>query len=71
MRDDQTGPKEFRELLKEITLLLTYEATRHIPTYEKEIRTPLVKMTENIETKKLLWFQSSGQDSEWSKGFFL
>jgi uracil phosphoribosyltransferase len=44
MRDDQTGPKEFRELLKEITLLLTYEATRHIPTYEKEIRTPLVKM---------------------------
>ncbi|HNS75588.1 MAG: uracil phosphoribosyltransferase [Mesotoga sp.] len=54
MRDDQTGPKEFRELLKEITLLLTYEATRHIPTYDKEIKTPLVKMVgQCIEDKKV------------------
>ncbi len=54
MRDDQTGPKEFRELLKEITLLLTYEATRHIPTYEKEITTPLVRMVgQSIEDKKV------------------
>jgi uracil phosphoribosyltransferase len=54
MREDSTGPKEFRELLKEITLLLTFEATRHLPTYEKEITTPLVKMTgKMIEDKKV------------------
>lgn len=43
MRKKETGPKEFRELLREITLLITYEATRHIPVYELEVETPLEK----------------------------
>ncbi len=43
MRDKTTGPKEFRELLKEITLLLAYEATRRVPVYRKEVETPLAK----------------------------
>ncbi|MBO8161615.1 MAG: uracil phosphoribosyltransferase [Thermosipho sp. (in: Bacteria)] len=43
MRKKDTGPKEFRELLKEITLLIAYEATRHIELYETEIETPLEK----------------------------
>ncbi|ABR31241.1 Uracil phosphoribosyltransferase [Thermosipho melanesiensis] len=43
MRKKDTGPKEFRELLKEITLLIAYEATRHIETFETEIETPLEK----------------------------
>uniref|UniRef100_A0A7C4RV33 Uracil phosphoribosyltransferase n=1 Tax=Fervidobacterium thailandense TaxID=1008305 RepID=A0A7C4RV33_9BACT len=43
MRKSDTGPKEFRELLREITLLLAYEATRHIEVYEMEIETPLEK----------------------------
>jgi len=34
MRKIDTGPKEFRELLREITLLIAYEATRHIEVYE-------------------------------------
>ena len=38
MRDKNTGPKEFRELLKEITLLMTYEALRNLPTQETEIQ---------------------------------
>ncbi|KUK94761.1 MAG: Uracil phosphoribosyltransferase [Thermotogales bacterium 46_20] len=54
MRNRETGPKEFRELLKEITLLLTYEATTHINTYEVEIETPLAKMKgKMIEDKKV------------------
>lgn len=43
MRKKETGPKEFRELLREITLLIAYEATRHIQVYEMEVETPLEK----------------------------
>ena len=31
MRNKDTGIKEFRELLEEISMLLTYEATRDLP----------------------------------------
>lgn len=41
MRDERTGPKEFRELLEEISMLLTYEATRDFPVEEVQVRTPL------------------------------
>ncbi len=41
MRKKDTGPKEFRELLKEITLLIGYEVTRHIKLYETDVETPL------------------------------
>jgi len=41
MRKKETGPKEFRELLREITLLIAYEATRHIEVFEMEVETPL------------------------------
>jgi uracil phosphoribosyltransferase len=45
LRDKSTGPKEFRELVKEITMLMTYEATRHIALREKIVETPLEKCT--------------------------
>ena len=32
MRDKRTGPKDFRELLEEITVLMGYEVTRDFPT---------------------------------------
>ncbi len=41
MRDIQTGPKEFRELLRELTLLLAYEATANLKTTLKEVQTPI------------------------------
>ncbi len=41
LRDEQTGPKEFRELLEEISMLITYEATRDFPVEEVPVRTPL------------------------------
>lgn len=54
MRELSTGPKEFRELLREITFLLGYEATRCIQTYEVEVSTPLGKARgEMIEDKKV------------------
>ncbi|MFO7882981.1 MAG: uracil phosphoribosyltransferase [Kosmotogaceae bacterium] len=54
LRGKDTGPKEFRELTKEITLLITYEATRFIRTHEVEIETPICKTkSKMIEDKKV------------------
>ncbi|MCX7813121.1 MAG: uracil phosphoribosyltransferase [Pseudothermotoga sp.] len=55
MRSKATGPKEFRELLREITFLLAYEATRNIETLEIEVETPLEKTKGYaIEDKKMV-----------------
>ncbi|PNR96308.1 uracil phosphoribosyltransferase [Petrotoga sp. 9PWA.NaAc.5.4] len=54
MRNKDTGPKEFRELLNEITLLLTYEATRNLQTLEIDVETPIEKTKgEVVEDKKI------------------
>ena len=45
MRDKETGSKDFRQLLKEISLLMGYEVTRDIPLDPIEIETPICKMT--------------------------
>ena len=44
MRDKNTGTKEFRELLDEISMLMVYEVTRDLPTVEVEVETPLTTM---------------------------
>ncbi len=41
MRDKNTGSKEFRELITEVTMLMCYEATRDLPLAEVEIETPI------------------------------
>ena len=41
MRDRNTSTAEFRRLLREISLLLAYEATRKLPVAAAEIDTPL------------------------------
>jgi len=43
MRDKNTGAKEFRELLQEISMLMVYEVTRDLPTETVEIETPIGK----------------------------
>ena len=54
MRDKETGPKEFRELLNEIAMLMVYEVTRDLPTEEVEIETPICKCTaRQLAGKKL------------------
>ncbi|MGI6092390.1 MAG: uracil phosphoribosyltransferase [Veillonellaceae bacterium] len=41
IRDIKTGPKEFRELLEEVAMLMAYEITRDLPLEETEITTPV------------------------------
>ena len=41
MRNKDTGAKEFRELLEEISMLMVYEVTRDLPTEEVEVETPI------------------------------
>ena len=44
LRDKDTATSDFRRLLKEIGILLTYEATRDLVTEEVDIETPLETM---------------------------
>lgn len=54
MRDKNTGTKEFRELLYEISMLMSYEITRDLPLEDYEIETPICKMTaKQVSGKKL------------------
>ena len=42
LRDEKTSTKEFRELVEEITTLMTYEVLREgVPTVKKQVKTPL------------------------------
>ena len=42
LRDERTSMKEFRELVEEITVLMTYESLKEgVPTTEIEVKTPL------------------------------
>ena len=54
MRDKRTGPKDFRELLDEITVLMGYEVTRDFPLDDVEIETPMTRMkAKKIAGKKV------------------
>ncbi|HBV86714.1 uracil phosphoribosyltransferase [Desulfosporosinus sp.] len=41
IRDEQTGSKEFRELVEEVSMLMAYEVTRDFPLQEIEVKTPV------------------------------
>ncbi len=43
LRDKNTSSKQFRELIREITGLMCYEATRDLPTCEVTVETPIAK----------------------------
>ena len=45
LRDKNTEPKKFRELVREIAALLAYEATADLAVTPREFETPLAKMT--------------------------
>ena len=49
LRDENTGSKQFRELVSEIAMLMCYESTRDLPLTEVEIKTPIT----TAKTKKL------------------
>ena len=49
LRDEQTPMKTFRELIEEITTLMTYEALKEgVPTVEKSVKTPLETCTQTV-----------------------
>lgn len=48
MRKKDTNVKEFRELAKEVAMLMGFEATRDLPLKEVEIETPMCKTTMNM-----------------------
>jgi uracil phosphoribosyltransferase len=54
LRDVTTTTQQFRQLVNELTLLLTYEATKDLADEEVEIETPLEHMTaRRISGKKV------------------
>ncbi|MBQ6086898.1 MAG: uracil phosphoribosyltransferase [Bacteroidales bacterium] len=54
MRSKETGSKDFRELLNEISLLMGYEITRDVPLDEVEIETPMGAMVAHrVKGRKL------------------
>ena len=52
MRKKETGPKDFRQLLDEISQLMAYEVTRDLPLKTIEIETPICKTNANIISGK-------------------
>ncbi len=43
LRDKRTGVKQFREIVGEIAMLMTFETTRDMPLEEIEVETPVAK----------------------------
>lgn len=41
IRDKNTGSKDFRELVEEVSMLMAYEVTRDFTTEEVEVKTPI------------------------------
>ncbi|MEM7317652.1 MAG: uracil phosphoribosyltransferase [Pseudomonadota bacterium] len=54
MRDNKTSTASFRQLLREITLLLAYEVTRNLALTSRPIATPLEEMDAPILAGKKL-----------------
>ena len=51
MRDENTSVKDFRELVSEIGMLITYEATRDLPLTTKHIKTPICEMDADLSKR--------------------
>ena len=56
LRDKNTGSKEFREMIAEVSMLMCYEATRDLPLKEVEIETPMTMTKSNVISGRKLAF---------------
>lgn len=56
LRDKNTGSKEFRELISEVTMLMCYEATRDLPLKEIEVETPIATARTNVLSGRKMAF---------------
>ncbi|KJS20232.1 MAG: uracil phosphoribosyltransferase [Clostridiaceae bacterium BRH_c20a] len=48
IRSEETGSKEFRELVEEVAMLMTYEVTRDLPLEEVTVQTPVAEAKCNV-----------------------
>jgi len=54
LRNEETSTKDFRELVAEIAMLMTYEATRDLPLEDVTVKTPIATGTfKTISGKKI------------------
>ena len=53
LRNKETGTKEFKELIGEVALLLTYEATRELPLVNVQVETPITMADCQMVAKKI------------------
>ncbi len=51
LRDERTGPQEFRRVLSEVAALMVYEATRSFDTVPIKVKTPIEK-TDGAKLKR-------------------
>jgi uracil phosphoribosyltransferase len=58
MRHKDTPTAQFRQLIREVTMLLGYEVTRDLPMAKEPIETPLTQMDAPVLTGKKLVFIS-------------
>lgn len=56
LRDKNTGCKEFRELISEVTMLMCYEALRDLPLKEIEVETPITTARTKVLAERHLAF---------------
>lgn len=54
IRDKNTGPKDFRDLVDEVAMLMAYEVTRDLPTREKVVETPVCQASSQVLAGKKL-----------------
>src|SRR5690606_17753597 len=58
MRKKETSTRSFRQLLRELSMLMAYEVTRDMATTDEEIETPLMTMRAPVLDGKKLVFVS-------------
>lgn len=54
IRNEETGTKDFRETVEEISMLMAYEVTRNLPTVEKKVKTPIATMKGKVLAKEVV-----------------
>ena len=54
LRDERTGPKDFRDLMEEVAMLMAYEVTRDLATETVEVQTPVGRAVGRIVSGKKL-----------------
>ena len=52
IRDANTGTKQFRELVNEVSMLMGFEITRNLPVKEVGVRTPITVSKAQLLTGK-------------------